>query len=107
VKFTATHRFARISPTKVQRVLELIRGRSASEALQILKFSKKRGAALAYKVLASAVANAGLDVDVEDLKVTEARVDRGPHIKRWRPVSRGMAHPILKRTSHIKISVST
>jgi len=107
VKFTASHRFARISPTTVQRVLSLIRGKRAAEALQVLKFSKQRGAALAEKVLASAIANAGLDVDVEELKVVEARVDRGPHLKRWRPVSRGMSHPIIKRTSHIKISVST
>ena len=105
--FTAKHRFARISPSKVEYVLDLIRGRRASEALNILEFHPRRGASLAKKVLASAIANAGLDVDVENLKVVDARVDRGPHMKRWRPAPRGMAHPILKRTSHITISVST
>lgn len=104
--FTAKHNYARIPPRKAGLVADLIRGKSVNEALRILKFTNKRAAYLMHKVLSSAVANAGLEVDSEKLKVIDARVDRGPMMKRWKAGPRGMVRPILKRSSHITIRVS-
>jgi len=104
--FTAKHRYARISPAKVQLVAKLIRGKSANEALRILKYTNKKAAFLMYKVLSSAIANAGSAAESEDLKVIDARIDRGPALKRGHFGPRGMFRPILKRTSHITITVS-
>ena len=105
--FVARHRYARISPHKVRPVLELVRGKPVSEALTILGLNRKRGATFIEKVLRSAVANAGVEVDVDELRVTGARADDGPTAKRGRPSARGMYHRILKRTSHITVTVST
>ena len=102
----ARHRYARISPSKVKRITDLIRGRDVQEALNILKFTPNRAAAMVSKVLNSAVANANeAEADVESLYVDAAFVDSGPTIKRFQPKDRGRAHPILKRTSHITIAV--
>lgn len=99
-------RGARISPTKVRPVIDLIRGRPVGEALNILQMSKRRAAVLIQKILRSAIANADQDeVDVRLLVVTDARVDKGPTVKRWQPKDRGRAHPIKKRTSHIHVEV--
>jgi large subunit ribosomal protein L22 len=106
MEFVARHRYARVSPKKAKLVADLIRGKSASEALRILQFSDKRAAAFLHKVLSSAIANAGTSSTSENLRVSDARVDRGPTMKRWRPGPRGMVRPILKRTSHITIKVS-
>ena len=105
--FVARHRYARISPHKVRPVLDLVRGKQVSDALTILAQSRKRGAAFVEKVLRSAVANAGVEVDVDELRVTGAQADGGPTAKRGRAVARGMYHRILKRTSHIMVTVST
>ena len=104
--YTAKHRYARISAKKAQLVARLIRGKSADEALRILKYTNKKAAFLMYKVLSSAIANAGLAVESEDLKVIDARIDQGPTLKRGHFGPRGMFRPILKRTSHITIMVS-
>ncbi len=102
----AKHRFARISARKARLVADLIRGRDVQDALNILKFTPHRAAGMVSKVLTSAVANANeAEADVELLVVSEARVDEGPTIKRWRPKDRGRAHPIMKRTSHIVVGV--
>ncbi len=102
----ATHRFARISPRKARLVTGLIGGRHVDEALDLLKFTRKRATTLVDKVLRSAMANADeQEADVRSLYVHEARVDEGPTIKRFRPKDRGRAHPIMKRTSHIVIAV--
>jgi large subunit ribosomal protein L22 len=106
MEFTARHRYARIAPRKAQPVADLIRGRSVSEALQILKYSDKRAAALVQKVLASAIANASTSAEGEKLWVSDARIDRGPIRKSWHPGPRGMVRPMLKRTSHITVTVS-
>jgi len=106
MEFRAKHRYARISPTKVRLVVDLIKGRSANEALEVLSLTRKRAASFIVKVLKSAVANAGLDVNVDDLWVKDARADEGPRLKRWRPRDRGMAVPILKRTCHIALVLS-
>jgi large subunit ribosomal protein L22 len=89
---------------------DLIVGRSAQEAMDILKFTRKRAAAIVDKVLKSAVADADeQQADVDNLYVSEARVDdAGVRIgtKRWMPKDRGRAHPIRKKACHIYITVS-
>ncbi len=102
----AIHRFARISPTKVRPVVDMIRGRPVDEALNILKFTPNRAAVMVHKTLTSAVANANeAEADVELLYVKEAFVDAAPTIRRWRFKDRGRVFPIRKRNSHITIVV--
>ena len=105
--YTNVHRGARISPTKARLVVDLIRGKQVDEALTTLTLSKKRAAVLVRSALNAAVANADqAEADVRRLKVVDARVDSGPTMKRFQPKDRGRAHPILKRTSHITVSVA-
>ncbi len=104
--FTAKHRFAPISPTKVRPVIDLIKGKSANEALQILKFVHKRGKVIVDKVLRSAVANAGLDANPDELYVTDARADVGPSLRRARPGSRWRLDWRTRRSSHVTIVLS-
>lgn len=107
MKFRASHRFAPISPRKARLVIDLIRRKSANEALGILQFTNNRSASLIDKVLKSAIANAGLDTDADALWVETARVDAGPMWPlRWQAGPRGRAMPIHKRTSHIIIELS-
>ena len=100
-------RFARISAQKGRLVADQIRGLPAEEALKNLHFSKKKGAAMMKKVLDYAIDNAenteGAAVD--ELKVTAVRVDDGPTMKRIRARAKGRASRILKRSSHITITV--
>ena len=106
-KFTSIHRYARISPRKARLVTELIAGRHVDEALDLLKFTKKRASTLVDKVLRAAMADADeQEANVRRLFVREARVDCGPIIKRFQPKDRGRAHPIAKRTSHIVVTVA-
>jgi len=108
--YTATHRFARISATKVRPIARMIQGMPVPRALETLEFNPKRGAKLLEKVLRSALANAGADADSENMVVESVRIDGGPiaiGTKRFIPVSRGMAHPIRKRTSHIFVKIET
>ncbi len=95
----------RISAKKVRPVVAKVRGRMADTVVEELKFVDKKAALHLSKVLKSAIANAkqNLDIDSTKLKIKEIRIDEGPTLKRFRPVSRGSAHSILKRTSHIKI----
>jgi len=106
----SSYRFAPISPRKARLITQLIVGRGAQEALDILKFTRKRAAAMASKVLKSAIADADeAQADVESLYVSEARVDgAGVRIgtKRWMAKARGRAHPIEKKASHIYITVA-
>jgi large subunit ribosomal protein L22 len=102
----ASHRFARVTPRKARLVADLIRGRHVNQALDILKFTKKRSSLMISKVLRSAIANADeQEADVSALFVEDIRIDEGPRIKRWRPKDRGRAHPFVKRTSHIEVTV--
>ena len=102
----AMHRFARISPRKARLVTDLIRHHRAGEAMDLLKFTRKRASVFVLNTLKSAMANADEDeADMSRLYVTEARVDCGPIIKRWHPKDRGRAHPINRRTSHIVIGI--
>ncbi len=102
----AIHRYARISPRKARLIVDMVRGRHVQDALDILKFTPNRAAPMISKVLTSAIANANeAEASVEDLFVTEAHIDEGPTMKRFRPKDRGRAHSILKRTSHITVVV--
>ena len=112
MSFRATHRYARISPRKVRALADLIRGKFADEALDILRYQPQRGARLLEKVLKSALGNAqdpeqspGKTVRTEHLVVQDARVDGGPMFKRIKPVSRGMAYGIKRRTAHITVTL--
>ena len=109
----ATAKYVRMSPTKVRRVVDLIRGLPASEAQAIMKFDPHAASEPVGKVLDSAVANAehlahvrSQRLDPDDLFITEAFVDEGPTLKRFRPRAQGRAYRIRKRTSHITIVVA-
>ena len=104
---TATHRHARISATKVRPFANMIRGMSAGEGVEALRFVPNRGARFLEKVLKSAIANAedkGAR-NVDRLKIVEARVDGGPMFKRIQPRARGMAFVIRRRMAHIHVAV--
>jgi large subunit ribosomal protein L22 len=107
--YTSVHRFARISARKVRPLADLIRGKHADEALDLLRYQPQRGARMLEKVLKSALGNAEdrRAQNVGDLIVVDARVDGGPMFKRIRPRARGMAFMIKKRMSHIRVSVDT
>ncbi|HFI0464286.1 TPA: 50S ribosomal protein L22 [Streptococcus suis] len=104
----AIARTVRIAPRKVRLVVDLIRGKKIGEAISILKFTPKAASPIVEKVLNSAIANAehNYDLDLENLYVSEAYVNEGPTMKRFRPRAKGSASPINKRTSHITIVVS-
>ncbi|GAC1357684.1 MAG: 50S ribosomal protein L22 [Polyangiales bacterium] len=104
----ASARFARISPRKARMIINFVRGKSAAEALQMLRFTNKAGAPWVLKVIESAVANARTQdptVDVDGLFVKTATVDKGPnsHMRRWRPRAMGRATRVQKGISHITI----
>lgn len=98
----------RISPFKVRQVLPLIRGKKVGDAMMVLRYTPKKAARLVEKVLKSAVANAEFNhgMDVEKLRVVEAKADQGPSMKRFRPVLMGRAHAYVHRTSHITVTVA-
>lgn len=104
----AKSKFVRISPRKARLAADLIRGRSVEEATTQLMYCKLRAGRLLQKTLATAVANAETQHNVQrrDLKVKEVRVDAGPTMKRAKPKNRGGSHPIMKRTSHFTIVVA-
>ena len=105
----ATAKFVRVSPQKARLVIDLIRGKSAAEAINILRFTKKRVTHQIEKVLRSAIANAeGKDesVDVDRLMVSEAYVSEGPRTKRIRPAPMGRAYRYQRRMSHVTVAVS-
>ena len=105
--YTAIHRHARIAPRKVRSLANLIRGKHADEAIDILRYLPHRGARMLEKVLKSALGNAEdrRAASVADLVVVDARVDGGPMFKRIRPMSRGQAFQIKRRSSHITVSL--
>ncbi|QDV70967.1 50S ribosomal protein L22 [Rosistilla carotiformis] len=112
MSFNASHRYCRMSAQKVRLVADLIRGKYADEALDILKYQPQRGARMLEKVLRSAIGNAqdpdqngGRNIGVDELVVNDVRVDGGPMFKRIRPRARGTAFMIKKRMSHIHVGV--
>jgi large subunit ribosomal protein L22 len=111
---TAKVKHIRVTPMKARRVVNLIRGKQASEAMAILKFAPQTASEPVFKLVQAAVANAknkaeseNQFVDEEDLIVSEAFVDEGVTLKRFRPRAQGRAFRINKRTSHITIKVAT
>lgn len=110
---SASHKNIRMSARKVRPMANLIRGKFADEALDILRYMPNRGARLIEAVVRSALGNAqdpdqnqGKTANIEQLVVSEVRVDGGPMFKRIQPRARGMAMQILKRTSHIHVTLS-
>lgn len=109
---TATLRFARVSARKARLVADLVRGKNAAQAIEILAFLPKKSAPLIRKLVESAVANAeheasrtGKQLDIDDLFVANIQVGAGPSMRRFRPRAQGRATPILKQTAHITVTL--
>jgi large subunit ribosomal protein L22 len=114
VESVARVRHIRVTPMKARRVVNMIRGKQAHEALAILKFAPQTASEPVYKLVASAIANARVKADAanafldeQDLIISEAFVDDGATLKRFRPRAQGRAFKILKRTSHITVVLAT
>jgi large subunit ribosomal protein L22 len=105
----AKARFVRVSPTKARRVIDLVRGKSVTEALHILRWSPQAASEPVAKVIASAAANAQNNegLDPSTLVVATVYADEGPTAKRIRPRAQGRAFRIRKRTSHITVVVES
>ncbi len=103
----ANLRFARIGTQKARLVADTIRGKNVNEALKTLAFMPKKGADLIMKLLESGVANAEQKktIDIDNLYVKTIEVNKGPHIKRSRPRGKGSASQILKKMSHISVTL--
>ncbi len=109
----AKARFIRVTPQKARRVVDLIRGKQATEAVAVLKFAPQAASEPVLKVVQSAIANARVIADRDNaafdennLVIKTALVDEGPTLKRFRPRAQGRASQILKRTSHITVVVA-
>ena len=114
VESIARVKHIRVTATKARRVVNLIRGKQAVEALAILKFAPQGASEPVYKLVASAMANARVKADAtnsyldeQDLVISQAYVDQGTTLKRFRPRAQGRAFKILKRTSHITVVLTT
>ena len=110
----AQARYVRVTPMKARRVVDLIRGRQATEAVAVLEFAAQSASTPVLKVVESAIANARVKAGVASeafderlLVVREAYVDEGPTMKRFRPRAQGRAYRIRKRTSHITVVVAS
>ena len=105
--YKALYRYARISPRKLRYMADLVRGKHADEALEILKYQPNRGARMVEQVIKSALGNAQdlNERNISELRVTELCVDGGPMFKRFRPKARGSATVIKKRMSHIRVTL--
>ena len=105
----ATAKYVRMTPMKCRRVVDLVRGMPVAQATDVLRFDVHAASEPVGKVLASAVANAehNQQLDRADLYVAQAYVDEGPTLKRFRPRAQGRAYRIRKRTSHITIVVQS
>jgi large subunit ribosomal protein L22 len=103
----AIYKYARVTPRKARRVVDLLRGKKAGEAMVSLRFMPYRAARLVEKLLKSAMANAEQkSADSEGMKISRIVVDEGPTMKRLRPRAMGRANIIKKRTSHITVHLS-
>jgi large subunit ribosomal protein L22 len=114
VESIARVRHIRVTPQKARRVVDLIRGKQATEALAILKFAPQGASEPVYKLVASAIANARVKadkdntfLDEQDLVISKAFVDEGTTLKRFQPRAQGRAFRINKRTSHITVVLAT
>jgi large subunit ribosomal protein L22 len=109
---TAKLRLARVSARKARLVADLIRGKDVGEALEILRFTRKKSASLFKGLVESAVANAehhaaqaDEKLDIDQLVVKDAYADEGPRLRRWRPRAHGRATKVLKKTAHLTVVV--
>ena len=104
----AIARYVRISPQKIRMLADAVKGKPVEKALETLRFMPQKGAGIVEKVLRSAVANADQqpDVDIDDLIVRNLTADQGPMLKRFRARARGRGTRILKRTSHITVTLT-
>ena len=109
VEVRASARFVRSAPRKARLVMDHIRGKSVGDARAILAHTPRAAATDIGKLLESAIANAenNFELDPDELRIQRATVDEGPTIKRFRPRAQGRATPILKRTSHMAITLTT
>jgi large subunit ribosomal protein L22 len=107
MKASATAKYIRISPIKLKPVVNLVRGKDLKEALNILKFTPGKGSVIVEKVVKSAAANAenNFDLNPDDLYVAEVYAHQGPTMKRWRAGAKGGAARILKRSSHVGVTL--
>ena len=105
---SATLRYARISPQKCRLVADLVRGQPVGDALAVLAYTPKKGAKLVRKVLESAIANAehNHEADIDTLSVARIEVDAAPVMKRFHARAKGRGNRIVKRLSHIRITVA-
>ena len=103
----AVAKYVRMSPIKLQPICDLVRGKNVNDALAILRFTPGKGSAIVEKVVESAKANAenNFDMDPEKLYVSEIYANQGPTMKRWRAGSQGRASIILKRSSHVGVTL--
>ena len=105
---SATLKYTHLSPQKMRLVADQIRGLPVDRAINLLAFSNKKGADIIKKVLESAIANAENNdgADIDELKVSAIQVNQGPTMKRLRPRARGRADRIIKKTSHLTVTVA-
>ena len=102
----AIAKYVRMSPIKLKPVADLVRGKDVNEALTILKFTPGKGAEIVEKVVQSALANADVkEMDTDNLYVAEVYANQGPTMKRWRAGSQGRASILLKRSSHVGVTL--
>ncbi len=108
MQVSARLRHARISPQKCRLVADLVRGRPVGQALAVLAYTPKKGARIVRKVLESAIANAehNLGADIDELRVAGIEVDAAPVAKRFHARAKGRGNRIIKRLSHIKVTVA-
>lgn len=108
MQVAATLKHARISPQKCRLVADQIRGQAVGDALTLLRFSPKKASDMLYKVLESAIANAEHNhgADIDELKVAAIEVNGAPFLARYRARAKGRGNRILKRNSHITITVA-
>lgn len=108
MQVSATAKRLRVSPQKARLVVDMVRGKSVGEALDVLGFSTQKAAGLVRKVVESAIANAENNegADIDELKISAIFVNEGLTMKRIKPRAKGRADRIFKRTSHITVTVT-
>ena len=108
MQVAAKLKYARISPQKCRLVADLVRGRPVGDALAVLQYTPKKGARIVRKVLESAIANAehNHEADIDELKIARIEVDAAPVAKRFHARAKGRGNRIVKRHSHIRITVA-
>ena len=108
MQVSAILRHARIPPQKCRLVADMVRGQQVGQALAVLAYTPKKGARIVRKVLESAIANAeqNLGADIDELKISRIEVDAAPVAKRFHARAKGRGNRIVKRLSHIKVTVA-